>query len=64
MFFISDDFAKYLTSGELTAKKTLKFESSDYKDIQAITKKICSHFQVSSKNFFFLFKILIMLKLF
>ena len=63
LFLNSDDFAKYLASGELTAKKNLKFESSDYKDIQAITKKICSHFQVSSKRIF-LFKILTMLKLF
>lgn len=45
----SQDFSKWLSSGDMTAKHSVKCESLAAEDITSIIKQICSNFDISGK---------------
>ena len=45
----NDDFAKWLSSGQLTAKYSIRCGPLASDDINTITNKLCSKFEIASK---------------
>lgn len=45
----SQDFSKWLSSGDMTARHSVKCESLAAEDITSIIKQICSNFDISGK---------------
>ena len=47
-FFKSDEFSKWLMSGQLSAKSSLKFSVSEYNDLDSILTTLTSNFNLNS----------------
>ena len=45
----NQDFAKWLSSGDLTAKYSVKCESLNVEDIQSVIKLLCLNLDISGK---------------